>query len=164
MDHSKGFKRQGKYKICKFLKSLYGLKQASRQWNIKLTDVLQEANYIKVHMVILCSPEKKRKYTPELISNVGLSGTRPMNTPLEVNSKLTTMDYDEHVGGIKDPLLRDITSYQKLIGMLLYLSITRADISFVVQVLGQFMQKPKVSHWEGSIRFVRYCHDPNFPL
>ena len=40
-----GFQRQGENKVCKLLKSLYGLRQASRQWNLKLTDALVEARY-----------------------------------------------------------------------------------------------------------------------
>ncbi|XP_018627873.1 uncharacterized mitochondrial protein AtMg00810-like [Nicotiana tomentosiformis] len=96
------------------------------------------------------------KYTLELISDVGLSGAKPVNTPLEANARFTTVDYDAHVGGITDPVLPDATPYQKLIGKLLYLTITRPDISFVVQVLSQFMQQPKASHWEAALRLVRY--------
>ncbi|XP_019258737.1 PREDICTED: uncharacterized protein LOC109236954 [Nicotiana attenuata] len=98
----------------------------------------------------------QRKYTPELISDVGLSGAKPVNTHLEVNAKFTTVHYDAHVGGITDPILTNTTSYQKLIGRLIYLTITRPDISFDVQVLIQFMQQPKVSHWKATLRLVRY--------
>ena len=53
-------------------------------------------------------------------------------------------------------LHQDVTGYQRLVGRLLYITITRPDISFTVQVLSQFMQQPKRSHWEAAMRLVRY--------
>ncbi|XP_075086404.1 secreted RxLR effector protein 161-like [Nicotiana tabacum] len=47
-------------------------------------------------------------------------------------------------------------SYQKLIGKVLYLTVTRPEISFVVQSLSQFMQAPKRSPMEATLRVVRY--------
>ena len=45
MEMPEGFKSQGSTKVCKLLKSLYGLKQASRQSNIKLTNTLLSAGF-----------------------------------------------------------------------------------------------------------------------
>ncbi|XP_070009699.1 uncharacterized mitochondrial protein AtMg00810-like [Nicotiana sylvestris] len=208
----------GEYKVCKLIKSLYGLKQASRQWNIKLTDAFLATGYkqssydhslftkqageeiaiilVYVDDLIITGSTKEliqeakrtlhnnfkvkdlgelkyflgievmrtkygillnqRKYELGLISDLGLSGDRPVTTPLEVNLNLTTIDYDECVGGVNDPVLEDITTYQKLIGRLLYLTITKPDISFGVQVLSQFMQGLKISDWNATLRLVKY--------
>lgn len=98
----------------------------------------------------------QRKYALEMISDTGLHGAKPINTPLETNVKLTTMEYDELTGTIDDPIHKDITSYQRLVGRLIYLTISRPDINFAVQVLSEFMQRPKRSHWEATLRLVRY--------
>lgn len=46
--------------------------------------------------------------------------------------------------------------YQRLIGRLLYLAMTRPDISYAVQHLSQFMHAPMKSHYEVAIHVVRY--------
>ncbi|XP_016574314.1 uncharacterized mitochondrial protein AtMg00810-like [Capsicum annuum] len=98
----------------------------------------------------------QRNYALQLISEAGLSGAKVVRTPLEFNHKLTSVEFDQHLGTTNDPELEDITVYQRLIGKLLYLTITRPDICFSVQVLSQFMQHSKVSHWEAALRIVRY--------
>lgn len=47
-------------------------------------------------------------------------------------------------------------SYQRIIGCLLYLTITRPGISYVVQTLSQFMQAPKRSRWDATIIVIKY--------
>ncbi|XP_018624004.1 uncharacterized mitochondrial protein AtMg00810-like [Nicotiana tomentosiformis] len=180
MELPHGFQRQWEYKVCKLLKSLYGLKQASRQWNIKLTEAfvaelidevkqtlhnsfkakdLGELRYF-FGIEVLRSRKRilltQRKYALQLISEVGLAGAKSISTPIELNQKLTTVEYNKHVGVNGDEELEDIGSYQKLIGKLLYLTITRPNLSFAVQVLSQFMQHPKQSHWDATLRVVRY--------
>nr|XP_016470212.1 PREDICTED: uncharacterized protein LOC107792505 [Nicotiana tabacum] len=97
----------------------------------------------------------KRKYALQLISESGLEGAKPALTPLECNLKLTSKEYDDHMGDKEDELLEDIVSHHRLIGKLLYLTMTRPYISFVVQTLNQFLQQPKKSHMEATLRIVR---------
>lgn len=50
-----------------------------------------------------------------------------------------------------DPML-----YRRLLGRLIYLSVTRPDLAFSIHVLAQFMQKPRSDHWLAALRVVRY--------
>ena len=50
----------------------------------------------------------------------------------------------------------DQTAYQKIIGKLLYLNMTRPDISFSTQTLSQFLQQPKRSHLDAALTVIRY--------
>lgn len=74
----------------------------------------------------------QRKYALKLISDLGLGSSKPMATPIKLNRKLATPDLDTLTGDTSDSLLRDVGEYQRLIGSLLYVTLTSLDISFVV--------------------------------
>ena len=88
------------------------------------------------------------KYVDDLIDLAGLHGATPVDTPLEVNGKLRNDDGD---------LLFDPTSYTRLVGSLVYLTITRPNISYAaVNVFSQFMTAPKHHHLVVVKRIIWY--------
>nr|XP_016450036.1 PREDICTED: uncharacterized mitochondrial protein AtMg00810-like [Nicotiana tabacum] len=103
----------------------------------------------------------QRKYALELISEVGLTAAKPAETSIDTNIKLTSTQYDKEINTKsqveEDPLV-DQATYQRLIGKLLYLTVTRPDISFGVQTLRQFLQQPKQSYMIATLRIVRFLN------
>ncbi|XP_017972747.1 PREDICTED: uncharacterized mitochondrial protein AtMg00810-like [Theobroma cacao] len=90
----------------------------------------------------------QRKYILDLLEEHGLLGSKPVSTPIDYNYKLSkTKDGQE---------LHDATKYKQLVGKLLYLTFTRPDISYAVQVLSQFMDKPSNEHFMAAYRVIRY--------
>lgn len=53
----------------------------------------------------------------------------------------------------------NITGFQKLIGKLIYLTMTRLDICYVVPTLSKHMQKPCKSHLNVAFRLLRYIQN-----
>ncbi|XP_042952178.1 uncharacterized mitochondrial protein AtMg00810-like [Carya illinoinensis] len=205
-----GFASPNDPRVCKLKKSLYGLKQASRQWFSKLSTSLiqfgfsqgksdsslfikQTANsfmvlLIYVDDVILASDSleqiaivkkylhdsftikdlgelkyflgievarsKKgislcqRKYALDILQDSGLSASKPVAFPMESNLKLSAHD--------SSPLLTDPAAYRRLVGRLLYLTITRPDLAYSVQALSQFMASPTTCHLQIAHRVLRY--------
>lgn len=54
------------------------------------------------------------------------------------------------------PLLQDVTAYRRLVGRLIYLTISRPDLAYPVHVLAQYMTAPRSSHWHAVLKLVRY--------
>lgn len=98
----------------------------------------------------------QRKFILEIISEASLSGCKPAVIPIKQNTKLTTADYDKGISQDDDPVLNDSSSYQRLVGKLIYLTMTRPDISYAVQTLSQFMHQPKRSHLDVALKVMKY--------
>ncbi|GJZ54151.1 ribonuclease H-like domain-containing protein, partial [Tanacetum coccineum] len=92
----------------------------------------------------------QRKYVLDLLSEYGMLACKPAKTPLP--SKLVISNEATE----KDPVLDNITDYQKLMGKLIYLTNTRPDISYVVHCLSQFMHSPLKSHLKTTFKILRY--------
>jgi len=89
----------------------------------------------------------QRKYALEIVDDCGLLGAKPTDFPMEQNHKLALA---------KGKDLDDPTPYRRLVGRLIYLTITRPDLTYAVHILSQFMQTPKEEHMEATRRVVRY--------
>ncbi|GJY87148.1 ribonuclease H-like domain-containing protein [Tanacetum coccineum] len=92
----------------------------------------------------------QRKYCFELIDEFRLLAGKPSNLPMQPNISLTSKPSDT------DPLLDNVTEYQKLIGKLIYLTTTRPDIAYTVSCLSQFMHNPLKSHLKTALKVIRY--------
>ncbi|KAK3005577.1 hypothetical protein RJ639_016411 [Escallonia herrerae] len=87
------------------------------------------------------------KYALDILSESCLSASKPAAFPMEQIHGLAL------AGG---PVLSDPGSYRRLIGHLVYLTITRPDICYAVHVLSQFMQSPRSQHWDAALQILRY--------
>ena len=92
------------------------------------------------------------KYTLDLLRETGMSGCKPVETLIDPNTKLGNIIQGEVV---------DRGRYQRLVGKLIYLTHTWPDISFVVSVVSQFLNKPSKEHMEAVYHILRYLkNDP----
>ena len=48
------------------------------------------------------------------------------------------------------------TLYKQLVGSLMYLTATRADITYATSYISSFVESPKDSHWKVGKRILRY--------
>ncbi|XP_038715042.1 uncharacterized mitochondrial protein AtMg00810-like [Tripterygium wilfordii] len=195
--------------VCWLHKSLYGLKQVSRQWNAKFSSVLlafgfrqSKCDYslftlrkcldfivlllyvddmvigrtcealitsVKLYLhecfnikdlgamkyflgLEICSSSSglilnQRKYTLDLLHDAGFLNAKPLTSPTELNTHISI-----HSGTSLD----DPSCYHQLIGRLMYLTLTRLNINYIVNNLSQFLQQPSDKHLQAAHCVLRY--------
>ena len=93
------------------------------------------------------------KYTYDLISQASITDNNIVDTPIEYNCRLNSHDGKS---------LFDATLYRQLVGSLIYLTVTRPNISYVVHVVSQFMVALRSPHYAAVLRILRYLKDTIF--
>lgn len=204
-----GYTRAAPGQVCKLVKSLYGLKQASWEWNMEFCKQLLAHGFQQSHFdpylftrgsgshficllvyvddVFLSSPSQhiidevrdflhstftikdlgaakfflgieiacssegtvlsQRKYVLDILTHTGMIGSRAASTPLPLGLVLSNSIEDR---------LEDPEPYRKLVGQLVYLNLTRPDITYATKQLSQFVSKPTKAHWNAAQHVLRY--------
>lgn len=88
----------------------------------------------------------QRQYS-QLLEDFGFLDSKPVQTPMNPHQNLSSTESD---------LLEDITHYRRLIGRLLYLTISKLDIMFLVHTLSQFLHAPREVHLKAAHHLLRY--------
>ena len=204
-----GYTKAKPGEVCRLRKSIYGLKQASRQWNKELSKFLKTLNFqqstqdyslftrtfdgeflvllVYVDDILLTGTSSsqieavkialdhvftikdlgqlayflgievhrnengiflsQKKYIQDILADAGMENCDSVSAPLSCGLKLST-----DVGD----LLAEPDIYRRLVGRLLYLGITRPDLSYSVQHLSQFVHSPRVPHLRAALHVLKY--------
>ncbi|CAL2232368.1 unnamed protein product [Prunus armeniaca] len=89
----------------------------------------------------------QKKYVMDLLADTGMLDCKPADTPIVENHKLGV--YVDQVPTYKE-------RYQRLVGRLIYLSLTRPDIAYVVSVASQFMHSPSEDYIAAVMCILSY--------
>ncbi|MCO5602627.1 hypothetical protein L7F22_056761 [Adiantum nelumboides] len=78
-----------------------------------------------------------------MLMKYGMADCKPISTPLKLR-----IDEGE--------LLNDATMYRRIVGSLIYMTISRPNLSYVVGLVSQFMQLPRKPHLDAVRRIMKY--------
>ncbi|XP_043694033.1 uncharacterized mitochondrial protein AtMg00810-like [Telopea speciosissima] len=88
----------------------------------------------------------QRKYALDLLKETRKMGAKPVDSPMDYNSKFL----DDSTP------LPDVGRFQRLAGRLIYLTITRPDITYAVSYISQFMHAPTKGNMNLVNRILSY--------
>uniref|UniRef100_A0A803Q1K7 Reverse transcriptase Ty1/copia-type domain-containing protein n=1 Tax=Cannabis sativa TaxID=3483 RepID=A0A803Q1K7_CANSA len=101
---------------------------------------------IQVHRSTSGLHLSQTKYVFDLLTKTQLLNLKLVTTPMAL-THLSLYDGEPHT---------DVISYRSLIGALQYYTLTRPDISFLVNKLCQFLHVPTSVHYQGAKRVIHY--------
>ena len=81
------------------------------------------------------------------MSRVGLTDSKTIDTPVELNALLTPT---------RGKTLSNPSLYNCLVGSLVYLTVTCPDISYAIHQVSQYLFTPRSTHYAVVLRILRY--------
>ncbi|KAL5751678.1 hypothetical protein ACOSQ2_022185 [Xanthoceras sorbifolium] len=89
----------------------------------------------------------QKKYATDLLSKTNMLHSTACSTPVVIGNKLSLHDGD---------LFADPSLYRNTIDALQYLTLSRPDLSYIVNNLSQFLVAPSQLYWQVCKRVLRY--------
>lgn len=89
----------------------------------------------------------QRKYILDILKDACFIRSKPVHTPLPKELRLRANQGEP---------LPDPNRFRRLVGRLLYLNITRLDVTYAVQHLSQYVGAPTLQHWHAALHTLRY--------
>lgn len=148
--------------VCKLLKSLYGLKQASKKWFEKLHSILLQQNYIQAHSDhSLLIKKIASSFTVLLVYVDDIIVAGDSLTEIDhIKSILRTSFEIKNLGQLKYFLGLEVAHSQHGISLCqrkYCLDILLVpNITFITQQLSKFLFKPTQTHHHAALRLLRY--------
>jgi len=93
------------------------------------------------------------KYIVNILERTRLNDNKTIDTLMEVNARYSSSDGLP----LTDPIL-----YRTIVVILVYLTITHPNITYVVHVVNQFVSSPTTIHWVVVLRILRYLRGTVF--
>nr|GEV04349.1 retrovirus-related Pol polyprotein from transposon TNT 1-94 [Tanacetum cinerariifolium] len=160
--------------VCKLKKSLYGFKQAPRQWFFKLSSALLDFyTQSKTDYSLFVKKEGTSfivvlVYVDDLLIT-GNDESQINSLKAQLSSVFHMKDWENRIifwdwksanllmlqTDVGTPL-QDSEVYRRFIGKLIYITVIRPDICYTVQLLSQFMQSPTSVHMQAVKHLLRY--------
>ncbi|XP_059290836.1 uncharacterized mitochondrial protein AtMg00810-like [Lycium ferocissimum] len=134
IDMPQGFHNQGENLVCRLILEI----KTALQNAFKMKDLGKLKYFLGIEFARSSKgiTMNKRKYALELISEARLATSKPANTPIDINVKLTSRQYDET---FKDKVC-----------------IGEDPSTDQIETFSQFLQDPKKSPIDAALRIVRY--------
>ncbi|KAK6163282.1 hypothetical protein DH2020_000146 [Rehmannia glutinosa] len=182
-----GYFKAKRGEVCLLKRSLYGLKQASRQWNLEFSDKLLGFGFVQsphdnclfvkhtgdIYLALViyvddvlitgnssAAIQELKDYLHNLFTIKDLGQAKYfLGLELLRSSKGTHLCQRKYIMDLLEDAgipFSDTGKFRRLIGRLLYLNLSRPDISYGVQQLSQFVQAPTQAHWDVATHLLKY--------
>ncbi|RVW93185.1 Retrovirus-related Pol polyprotein from transposon RE1 [Vitis vinifera] len=154
-------------KVCHLRRALYGLKQAPRAWFAKFSSTIFRLGYTASPYDSALFLRRTDKGTillllyvdDMIITGDDLSGIQELKDFLSQQFEMKDLGHLSYFLGLEITHSTDglyITQAKRLVGSLVYLTVTRPDISYVVHQVSQYLSAPRSTHYAAVLRILRY--------